>query len=461
MLIRFTVENFLSFNKRCDFSMIASPEERHPHHVIREDNNESIGVLRTSIIYGANAAGKSNLIKAMSFAQDMIVEGVDKNKNILIKNFKLDKSCYNKPSRFEFEFKHNNKQYAYGFSLDESKIHDEWLYEIGLTLEKPIFERENNEIKFNFHHSLLSHITDEERNRLNYEAESTRKNLLFLTNCKERNIEYFEGIYNWFDDVLKILFPHSQPFYISLLISTKSKLFTDILKSFDFDIKHIDFNESKLEDSEEIPKEIREKIKEVFPFVNNIEDKKRHGIFLPSLNLIITQDEKSNDLNLLTLRTIRYDSDEQAISFDIAEESDGTQRIIDLIPMLIQLKRGSSVFVIDEIERSLHSLLIKSIFEFFLSSKDMSESIYNSDSQLIATTHNVYLLDIKNLFRQDEIWFIEKDKTGQSIAYSLANTDVNGLDLVKGYFNGRFGAIPFIRDLKELGWNLSEGEENV
>lgn len=455
MLIRFTVENFLSFNQRCDFNMIASPEERHSHHVIKEDNDESIGVLKTSIIYGANASGKSNLIKAMSFAQDIIVEGVDKNKNIPIKNFKLDQSCSKKTSRFEFEFKYNQKQYAYGFVLDELKVHEEWLYEIGLTLEECIFERIKDNIKFNFNHSLLSTIADHEKNRLSYEADSTRKNLLFLTNCKERNIEFFEDFYDWFSDTLTIVFPHSKPRYFPLFINAESNLFVDILKSFDLGIKDMKFSARKLEESEEISKEIREKIQEVFPF----DDEETDGIFVPILNLVIVKDRESDSLNLLTPSIIRYDSNGQEISFEIAEESDGTQRIIDLIPMLIQLIRGNYVFVIDEIERSLHSLLIKSIFEFFLN--DSKSADIRANSQLIATTHNVYLLDIKNLFRQDEIWFIEKDKTDQSVMYSLANTNVKNLDLIKGYFNGRFGAIPFIRDLKELGWNLSEGDKNA
>ena len=76
----------------------------------------------------------------------------------------------------------------------------------------------------------------------------------------------------------------------------------------------------------------------------------------------------------------------------------------------------------------------------------------NSNSQLIATTHKVYLLDIKDIFRKDEIWFVEKDKHGQSVLYSLANTDVENLDLAAGYLNGRFGAIPFIKDLKSIAF---------
>ncbi|MFN7661419.1 MAG: AAA family ATPase, partial [Dolichospermum sp.] len=92
--------------------MIASDDTHHSHHIVKGDSDESIGLLRTSIIYGANASGKSNLIKAMKFARDFIVDGDENKKNINLNNFKLDKTCYTKPSRFEFEFRNQDKQYA-------------------------------------------------------------------------------------------------------------------------------------------------------------------------------------------------------------------------------------------------------------------------------------------------------------------------------------------------------------
>ena len=156
MLIRFTVENFLSFNQRIDFNMIAADDTHHSHHVVKGDSDESIRLLRTSIIYGANASGKSNLIKAMKFARDFIVHGVEKNKNININNFKLDKTCYKKPSRFEFEFKTDDQQYAYGFLVDKHKIHEEWLFEIGINTEIPIYERRGKDFNFhNFNHEFF------------------------------------------------------------------------------------------------------------------------------------------------------------------------------------------------------------------------------------------------------------------------------------------------------------------
>jgi len=458
MLIRFTVENFLSFNERTEFTMIASPDNNHPRHVVQEDNKESIRLLRTSVIYGANASGKSNLIKAMKFAQDFIVDGVDKNKNIKVSLFKLEQDSSKKPSRFEFEFRHHQKQYAYGFIIDPTQVYEEWLFEIGITKEERIYERNGNDYQFNFKHSLFNRIEGEEQSRIKYESKSTRENLLFLTNSKERRITHFKDIYNWFSNVLTILFPESKPFALPLLLKDNEESlnpgffnnFNQLLKSLDLGIERVDINEIDLENYERIPLEVKEMIQEEFPY----HDETANAIFVLARNkgssLMIRSIPGSKALKVMNLVIIKHDKNKKEVLFEIEEESDGTQRIIDLIPMLIKLSQGDVVFVIDEIERSLHVLLARKIFELFLNfeieNQNQNDKLHNS--QLIATTHQVTLLDIKELFRKDEIWFIEKDQHGQSIAYSLANTHVENLDLVKGYINGRFGAIPFFRAIK-------------
>jgi AAA15 family ATPase/GTPase len=445
MLIRFTVENFLSFNQRIDFNMIAADDTNHSHHVVKGDSDDSIRLLRTSIIYGANASGKSNLIKAMKFARDFIVDGVEKNTNININNFKLDKTCYTKPSRFEFEFRNQDKQYAYGFLVDKHKIHEEWLFEIGVNTEIPIYERIGEDINFhNFNHEVFLNSSEDEKNRIRYEAASTRENLLFLTNSQERKVKQLESIYEWFNDVLTIIFPDSKPLLPFFSQSVQNSL-GKFLESLDLGIKKITTNTIDLDDYNKIPSEIKNEIKKDFPY----EEGEENAIFIPALKCIISKAKDETDkLMVLNLSPVRLDKENNEVKFEISEESDGTQRLIDLFPMLIHLARGNAVYVIDEIERSLHSLLMKKLFDYFLNKTENT----NSNSQLIATTHEVYLLDIKDIFRKDEIWFVEKDKHGQSVLYSLANTDVENLDLAAGYLNGRFGAIPFIKDLKSLGW---------
>ena len=425
--------------------MIAADDTHHSHHVVKGDSEDSIRLLRTSIIYGANASGKSNLIKAMKFARDFIVDGVEKNTNININNFKLDKTCYTKPSRFEFEFRNQDKQYAYGFLVDKHKIHEEWLFEIGVNTEIPIYERRGEDINFhNFNHEVFLNSSEDEKNRIHYEAASTRENLLFLTNSQERKVKQLEPIYEWFSDVLKIIFPDSQPLLPFFSQSVQNSL-SKFLESLDLGIKKITTNTIDLDDYKKIPSEIKDKIKKDFPY----EEGEENAIFIPALKCIISQAKDETDkLMVLNLSPVRLDKENSEVKFEISEESDGTQRLIDLFPMLIHLSRGNAVYVIDEIERSLHSLLMKKLFDYFLNNSENK----NSNSQLIATTHEVYLLDIKDIFRKDEIWFVEKDKYGQSLLYSLANTDVENLDLAAGYLHGRFGAIPFIRDLKSLGW---------
>lgn len=425
--------------------MIAADNTHHSHHVVKGDSEDSIRLLRTSIIYGANASGKSNLIKAMKFARDFIVDGVEKNTNININNFKLDKTCYTKPSRFEFEFRNQDKQYAYGFLVDKHKIHEEWLFEIGVNTEIPIYERRGEDINFhNFNHEVFLNSSEDEKNRIHYEAASTRENLLFLTNSQERKVKQLEPIYEWFSDVLKIIFPDSQPLLPFFSQSVQNSL-SKFLESLDLGIKKITTNTIDLDDYKKIPSEIKDKIKKDFPY----EEGEENAIFIPALKCIISQAKDETDkLMVLNLSPVRLDKENNEVKFEISEESDGTQRLIDLFSMLIHLSRGNAVYVIDEIERSLHSLLMKKLFDYFLNNSENK----NSNSQLIATTHEVYLLDIKDIFRKDEIWFVEKDKYGQSLLYSLANTDVENLDLAAGYLHGRFGAIPFIRDLKSLGW---------
>jgi AAA15 family ATPase/GTPase len=445
MLIRFTVENFLSFNDRIDFNMIASDEDRHHHHVVKGQHENDIDLLRTSVIYGANEAGKSNLIKAMAFAREFIVKGVDKNKGIHVTNFKLDKNCHQKPSRFEFEFRYKRRQFAYGFSVDKSHVLDEWLFEIGHHLEVPIFERDDSGIRFNFEHDLFLGIGEKDKRRMDYEAESTRENLLFLTNCQERNLKWFSQVYEWFDFCLTIIFPNSKVKFLPLLLTNKTDIcvfFEQVLKLFGFNIKRMEIKTLDFE-TLEISATVKKAIKDDFPYGKT----GAIGIFSINEEQSYVVIETAGELKALELIIFRNDKAGDEILFELSEESDGTRRIIDLIPMLVSLSKGDSIFVIDEIERSLHVLLIKKLFELILNNKIFE----NVESQLIASTHEIYLLDIKRLLRKDEIWFISKKK-GESHAYSLANADVDNLDLAKGYINGRFGAIPFIQDIRQLRW---------
>jgi hypothetical protein len=419
--------------------MIASPEERHKHHITKGPAENDIGLLRTSIIYGPNAAGKSNIFKAMAFAKQFIVEGVKRDKPIPVQPFKLDPQCLQKTTRFEFEFRSQDRNYAYGFVVDDTKVHEEWLFEIGLKLELPIFERDLQGTRFNFDHELLLNLSDEEKQRLAFEVKGTRENLLFLTNCQERNIKLFQAVFEWFEDVLQVVFPNANIMAFPFAFKDNQEFhnfFNAILEAFDFGI-NINIVPAYLEQVN-IPKEAQELIK----FRKNVA-----VTFSLDDNEYVMEKNAGGTSELLEMRTTPKKCNDTRVFFEMAEESRGTQRMINLIPLLkTLLSKPGRVLIIDEIENSLHVLLIKKVFELMLD----NYHFINTESQLIATTHKVHLLDLKNLFRKDEIWLVEKDRVGQSVAYSLANADIDHLDLMNGYLNGRFGALPFVRDIRKL-----------
>lgn len=442
MLIRFTVENFLSFNELVDFNLIASEESRHSHHVVKGKTPDYLNLLRTSILYGANASGKSNLIRAMGFARDFIVHGVAKNRPINVKPFKLDSSCSGKSSRFEFEFYRQGRQYAYGFRVDKTQVHEEWLFEIGYEFDRPIFERVGSNISFYFDHPFFRNISVEEKQQIGYEGRNIRPNLLFLTNCKERHIHSFQLIYQWFAENLIIIFTTSKNQALTPLAKLNIDFFNQVINFFDFGIHRIQVEEIDFENSTEIPAEVKEEIRADFPYGQETVQ----FISVSSRNYVIEEDQLGQ-LKALKLTSIRKDGSGNEVAFEISEESEGTQRLMDFIPMLLGLSKDK-VFVIDEIERSLHALLVGKLFDLILNHEMFSEA----KSQLITSTHEVNLLDIKKLFRKDEIWFVEKNSVGETGLYSLANAEVDKLNLKEGYLGGNFGGIPFIKDVKDLGW---------
>ena len=138
------------------------------------------------------------------------------------------------------------------------------------------------------------------------------------------------------------------------------------------------------------------------------------------------------------------DDSGQPVAFSLSDESDGTRRVLDLLPALYQAKGGRRVFVIDEIDRSLHPLLAKKFLEFFLRLDSRERG------QMILTTHEANLMDLE-LLRRDEIWFTEKNRASETSVYSLSDFNIRtDLKVAKGYLQGRFGAIPFLGDIDRL-----------
>ncbi len=442
MLVRFVVNNFLSFGKECEFNMLASSLKTHKHHVYKAGK---LDILKSAAIYGANGAGKSNLVKAIEFLQKSVLSG-ELDKPINDKKFKLDKSCAGNPVSFEIEFSINNKIYSYGLSFEQHSIVEEWLYESGITKEdKLIFERK----KINNSNSISVAEKYQKTQKQKFLIELMEESLLkdrelLLGKSTELKIEEISSVREYLANYLVIIHPRSkyQGLIPHLTQSSSFKKFANgLLKTFDtgvseLEIESVDFEKFFGEEDEARQHQIKEDIEE-------------HGnvLFNSHGNIVFVTKENEKYIVKKVVST-HLDVEGEKVNFDLSLESEGTQRLLDFIPAFDGILKNDITFIIDEIDQSLHPTLLKSLVKKIISDQ-------TTKGQLIFTTHESNLLDLE-IFRQDEIWFAEKEnKSGSTQLYSLSEFKPRyDLDIRKGYLKGRFGAIPFLANLEELNWNI-------
>jgi len=441
MLKRFSIENFLSYQKESSLDLTAGRTEFHSSHVY---DFKKTKLLKSAIIYGANASGKSNLIRAMDYAKDIITENLKKI-DTQKKYFRLDKNSINKPTQFEFELEINGKFYSYGFSaiLHNKKIEEEWLYEIGKSSPELIFERELNQIELG---KLLNNKAIKDRFKIYADDMKNQSHQLFLSEIADKDLDnekvkILNEIYNWFDKKLIILYPNTKYGNLSSIGSDDnlSKIFRKHLKVFDTGIVDISSIEENFEETfKEFPKEIKIDIEKDLA---EEQDKNKKVILRGSNGLFATiYKDKNDELKIQKLGLVH--SKEIDDIFELQDESDGTKRLFDLIPLITKFNDDYTI-VVDEFDRSLHPMLTKAFFELFY--KENSKK-----SQLIVTSHESTLLDLE-LVRRDEIWFAEKDKNGATKLFSL-NQFKERYDkkIEKAYLVGRYGAIPVFKTFDEI-----------
>ena len=449
MFIGFSVSNFLSFKTTQTMSMIASKVARHKQHILMGNGKK---VLKTGLIYGANAGGKSNFIKAIDFSRDIILEGleqVDLNK----KYFRIDTSNYKVPGVFEYRLMtQSGKEYSYGIAISyaEKEIISEWLIRIEKNgSETFVFNRDINEDGENITESEIKYENREEAIRWQVYLEDFGKNIsdslkkkTILSDIAERSgkqVGIFKEIldvYNWFQSII-ILFPTSQYSGLNQMIEKKNvrQFFSKMMQYFDTGIMSVESKQGPMDFDkifEGIPAEYAEKLK--IKISNDITNES----VLCKVNNQIYSLKKDDDGNIITTKMMQNHGNGQDL-FEYADESDGTKRLFDLIPLFYE-HNGNRVIFIDEIDRSLHTNLTRRFLELFykLTERD--------NSQLIATTHDSNLLDL-DLIRQDEIWFVERVKDQSSRMYSL-NRYKERYDkrVDKEYLLGRYEAVPVFNE---------------
>lgn len=439
MLKRFTVENFSSYQDENSLDLTAGRTELHSNHVV---SFKKVKILKSAIIYGANASGKSNLIKAIDYAKTIINKNLDEI-DTYKKYFRLDDFSSKKPTSFEFEFELNGKFFSYGFSsiLHNKEIHEEWLFEVGLNSPSMIFERKKNIIKLG---KILKTKNIENRFKIYIDDMKNQSNQLFLSEIANKDlyieeVKLLNEVYHWFDKKLKIIYPNSQFTGISLIGNdiNLAKIFKKHLYEFDTGISDISSIEEDFEKVFKNDLEIKKDIENDF-----LKKETKNIIFFDKVKeiaLTIYKNQK-NELKVQKLGLIHNTRIDDI--FELKDESDGTKRLFDLIPLIGHFSKDSTI-IIDEFDRSLHPKLARKFLNLFYKIQDLK-------SQLIVTTHESSLLDL-DLLRRDEIWFAEKNNNGASNLFSLNQFKVRYDSKVeKAYLLGRYGAIPIFKTFDDI-----------
>lgn len=449
MLIRFNMKNFLSFSEREDgkteeFSMIAGKVRSKREHIY---DNGKVKMLKFAAVYGANAAGKSNLVKAMEFMQRIVLLGLPEGHTD--KYCKISEDNKEKESYFEMEIMLGEKYYAYGFELilNQSEFISEWLVELTAdNKENLIFSRDIRKGIYKFGNSVKTKgLID----KLDVYAEDIQEDssvlLLSIMNQNKKTLyqQYkdaavFQDVYQWIRMGLDINYPDRPISDYSYMADTENvEEVCRIISAFGTGITGFKMVKVPIEKVlGHLPKEIRDDL------VANIEKKtieqksnekaKSFGIIMRSNRdfFIVDIDKDDN----ITCRTIKFSHGKENILFNLSEESDGTVRILDLLEVL--LSRKGKTYVIDELDRCLHPSLTYKFVDTFLQLAEQK------DIQLIVTTHESRLLDF-DLLRRDEIWFVNKRKTGESDIYSLEEYNARfDQKIDKAYLEGRYGGVP-------------------
>ena len=449
MLVQFTVKNFLSFKEESSLNLLATADAKHPLHLIPNKKKKSI--LRTAAVYGANGSGKSNLVKAIAFAKSLIVDGTRPDQRIPVTPFKLNEESRKSTSRFEFVINYQDIIYTYGFVVNESEVKEEWLFAIRNVKEVRLFERitrSNGKARVEFGPSLARKKAKKHQ-FLSFVAEGTRPNELFLHELYQKNVKDVLPLINWFRAVLVIIGPEAA--YRDLIFDAYTnesfiQFMGIFLKNADTGIDSI-VTEKIEPDFDKYFPEMPEKLKND---LLNIKPNVRVMLSTPEGRRYTLMREENGEIVLLWLKARHKLKTRGHVDMEIKHESDGTKRLMDLLPALLHSKSWERVYIIDEIDRSMHPLLSRIFLQAYLDDQKCGRG------QIIITTHESNLLD-RELLRRDEIWFTEKDEEGSTHLYSLSEYKVRpDLKLGKGYLDGRFGAIPFLGDLEKLQYRLKE-----
>ncbi len=428
--------------------------KRLPHH--KYDVN-GFGLLKMTALYGANAAGKSNLVKAISLLKDIVIFS-KLPPRFSDTQFKFRDEKY-EDQILAIEFFQNEIPFYYALKINKDIIKTEELYISGLgkNEDKLIFERNTNEEGKTTLQFLPEFESDAESQVLKrvIEKNLAKPNQPILKLLSTLNSDFLYDVnvaLDWFEDTLQFFFMPNHTILAHLIDQDDTyKYYAEyLINSFHLGIDGIKTEKITLEEF------VKEKgINNIQQIIKDLEEDPEDVVILnfdDGESIAVVKENSAFYVKKLKLE--HSGKNNRKAIFDIGEESEGTIRLLDYVPILHDIFFNNKIFIIDEIENSLHPLIIKELIRNFSKEK-------NTFGQLIFTTHESNLLD-QDIFRQDEIWFAEKDKDGCTDLYSLSDyKEHNTIDIRKGYLMGRYGAIPFLGNLKDLNWHVYDTEKQT
>jgi AAA15 family ATPase/GTPase len=440
MLIQFSVRNFKTFKEKATLSMIASnyDKEREAENIL-EDTKFNLRVLKSAVIYGANASGKSKFMEALTFMRKFAISSSresQKGDEIGVESYRLNDESDHEPSEFEVIFTHKNVMYRYGFEVDRNRVISEWLYNKPNTKEVELFYRDFQKFE--------THPKNFNKGAIGVKEGLVRDNALLLSLAAQLNDATAINVIEWFNNLKTLSGLREEGYQGYTMSRTKDPLhkqkILELLKAADLGIQDIKLEMLDLDTlPKDMPKELKDKL--------------------------IKQSKEDNTeffSDILTLHK-KYNNSKEVvdhINFSMDhDESSGTRKFFALTgPVLNVIENGYSL-VVDELDSKLHPNLICKLVSLF-NSKELNPN----NAQLIFNTHDTNLLS-SGLFRRDQVWFTEKDKFGEARLYSLADfksDEVRKTDPFEdNYIRGKYGAVPFLESFEDLVHkNLSQRNEN-
>lgn len=436
MLRYFTIENWKSFGDIATLDMVATREQRD-HETLARTVRPSARILPVAALFGANAAGKSSLIEALAALKDIIVN--DRPDNAALSIIPCRFAGRDDPTTFEIEFVTTPGDLVYRYTLQATKrrIIRESLIRVRATVETIVFERSQNE------ETVLADVVFRNNDVVKFvDTVEANETLLRRIGARFPDLPEAQDVvraFNWFRRTLQIVTPNSRHRYLPIEIKADEvfrEAMNQKLTTADTGIVRVDFEELGLNQLELDPGEREEFRDALLKQGGSVAFNRSNG----NIDLLSV---RGDDLIAERVVAVHENAEGEEYSLTLAEESDGTVRYFDLLPMVMELDSptDSVVYVVDELDRSMHVLLLREIVESFLDTRTK-----DTRSQLIFSTHVASLLH-SNLLRRDEIWFAQKSSlTNSSKLVRVSDLSSKGIrdstDLFSAFIAGQLPGTP-------------------